>query len=124
VIRPRSAQGRAVLAAVDALDHPTADQVFVQVRRTLPRVSLATVYRNLDALVRSGRIQTHATDGQKRFDPNTDPHLHLHDTRSGRLVDMPVPADLDRALRRLCAAHLTTTEDCIIEIRGTLKEPI
>ena len=34
-----------------ARDHPTAEDVWVRVRRRLPRVSLGTVYRNLQRLV-------------------------------------------------------------------------
>lgn len=111
-----------MLDAVRALDHPTADEVFGHVRRHMPRVSLATVYRNLDAFVRNDALHVIASGGVKRYDPNTEPHLHLHDTRSGQLVDLPIPDDLDRAIRRLCAAHLEETQGCNIEVRGTLKE--
>ena len=34
--------------------HLTADDVYAEVRRTLPRISLATVYRNLEKLVDAG----------------------------------------------------------------------
>ena len=44
-------QRRALLDAIGKdMTHPTADEVHRLVRRRLPRISLGTVYRNLDAL--------------------------------------------------------------------------
>ena len=37
--------------------HPTADQLYERVRRRLPRISLGTVYRNLEILAGQGVIQ-------------------------------------------------------------------
>lgn len=37
--------------------HPTADELYSIVRRRLPRISLGTVYRNLDFLADSGEIR-------------------------------------------------------------------
>ena len=37
--------------------HPTADELYGMVRDRLPKVSLATIYRNLDMLAREGIIQ-------------------------------------------------------------------
>src|ERR671922_46242 len=38
--------------------HPFADEIYRRVRKKLPRISLATVYRNLQRLVEDGRICT------------------------------------------------------------------
>ncbi len=40
--------------------HPFADEVYQRVRQTLPRISLATVYRNLQRLVEEGKIRSTA----------------------------------------------------------------
>ena len=37
--------------------HPSADEIYKVVRRRLPRISLGTVYRNLEVLVQMGEIQ-------------------------------------------------------------------
>jgi Fe2+ or Zn2+ uptake regulation protein len=43
----KSRQREVVLAAVrSTIDHPTADWVYRQARRTLPRIGLGTLYRN------------------------------------------------------------------------------
>jgi len=49
--------------------HPTATLIYELVRKRLPRISLGTVYRNLDLLAEAGIIQKLETAGtQKRFD--------------------------------------------------------
>ena len=49
--------------------HPTADEVYEIVRKRIPKISLGTVYRNLELLSESGVIQKLEIGGtQKRFD--------------------------------------------------------
>ncbi len=57
--------------------HPTADWVFHEVRKKLPSISLATVYRNLNLLVESEEINEVLCDGQLRFDANKGEHFHF-----------------------------------------------
>jgi len=71
--------------------HPTADQVYQMVRRRLPHVSLATVYRNLEILSEHGMIQKLELAGaQRRFDGNVESHYHVRCTRCGRTEDLPM----------------------------------
>ena len=62
-----TAQRRAILSVVERLDdsHPTASEVFSEVRQAHPKLSLATVYRNLEACsgfqVESGPMQFYGT---------------------------------------------------------------
>lgn len=72
--------------------HPTADEVFHRVRERLPQVSLGTVYRNLDVLVRTGHaVKLGAATAQARFDGDLDQHYHIRCVHCGRLDD----ADFD-----------------------------
>ena len=58
---------KAILTALGATKaHPTADEVYSLVRAELPKVSLGTVYRNLDLLAKHGLIRTLATAGEQR----------------------------------------------------------
>ena len=69
----RTRQRELVLEVVrSTMDHPTADWVHRQARRRLPRISLATVYRNLKRLAAEGLIREMHAGGQgTRFDGNT-----------------------------------------------------
>lgn len=58
--------------------HPTADFVYEQMRKDLPNISLATVYRNLNQLAEAGLIRkVEGLDGSVHFDHNTHNHYHL-----------------------------------------------
>lgn len=81
------------LRSVDT--HPTADELYAMVRKDMPRISLGTVYRNLDVLEDQGEILCLEQAGtQKRFDGNTAPHQHVRCTRCGRVGDIHPPVDL------------------------------
>ncbi len=69
--------------------HPTAGELCHMVRRRLPRISLGTVYRNLDILSRAGMVQKLDVAGQEmRFDGNTMNHYHLRCLECGRVFDV------------------------------------
>src|SRR5438132_8016779 len=86
--RPR----RIILDVVRATDaHPTAAFVYRRVRRRLPRVSLATVYRNLRMLAAEGFLAERADEAGLRFDGNTGPHDPLTRLACRRIYDVPGP---------------------------------
>ena len=91
---------RAILEAIQASDnHPTAAQIYSQVKASHPRVAFGTVYKALHLLSRTGQIlQLEFGDGASRFDRRTDRHDHAVCTRCGKLVDLDLkqPPDLDR----------------------------
>ena len=95
-------QRRAILAVVrDAEDHPTADAVFRRVRRRLPRISLGTVYRNLELLAGEGLIQRlDLGEGRMRFDAVLTAHGHVSCVRCGRVEDVR-DARIERVLARI-----------------------
>lgn len=69
--------------------HPTTDEVYAMVKEDLPKISLGTVYRNLDILAELGLIQKLEMAGQpKRFDGNPHPHLHGKCIACERVVDL------------------------------------
>lgn len=75
------------LASTDV--HPSADEVFVAVRRELPGISLATVYKSLETLVGCGlAVKLTYSDGSARYDGRTDPHHHARCVVCGRVVDI------------------------------------
>jgi Fe2+ or Zn2+ uptake regulation protein/DNA-binding MarR family transcriptional regulator len=59
--------------------HPTADILYERIKKKLPRISLATVYRNLEILSEAGMIRKLEISGrQKRFDRDIDHHSHVY----------------------------------------------
>ncbi|MEE9518128.1 MAG: transcriptional repressor, partial [Candidatus Adiutricales bacterium] len=71
--------------------HPTADEVFRTVRERLPRISLGTIYRNLELMSEQGLIKVTGQGGiQRRYEGNMKEHYHLKCVSCGRLEDAPV----------------------------------
>ena len=71
--------------------HPSADEIYEVVRQRLPRISLGTVYRNLEVLSELGKIQKLELGGTlKRFDWNPNKHYHIRCLQCGRVDDAPL----------------------------------
>lgn len=96
-------QRQVILEELRATDqHPSADDLYGRVRQKLPRISLGTVYRNLEILTELGEIQTIALAGNlKRFDGIAHNHYHMRCMQCDRLVDAPVEVldSLERSLQ-------------------------
>ena len=77
--------------------HPSADEVYEMVRKRLPRISLGTVYRNLEILSAKGEIQKLELGSTlKRFDGIAENHYHIRCLHCDRVID--APADFDVAV--------------------------
>ena len=72
--------------------HPTADELYDIVRQRLQRISLGTVYRNLDLLAEQGEIlKIESAGSSKRFDGNISFHQHVRCQKCGRVADIMPP---------------------------------
>ena len=69
--------------------HPTAEWIYRQLNPRYPRLSLATVYRNLSQLKEAGLVRSVGiVDGMERFDGNVASHPHVVCSRCGKVVDL------------------------------------
>jgi Fur family transcriptional regulator, iron response regulator len=74
--------------------HLTAEQILAMVRETGERISKATVYNTLKALVQSGLVRQINLDPTRSvYDSTAQSHHHFHDMDSGQLWDID-PADI------------------------------
>jgi Fur family transcriptional regulator, peroxide stress response regulator len=97
------------LAGTDV--HPTADEVFLAVRRSLPEISLATVYKGLETLVGCGlAMKLTYADNSARYDGRTDPHHHARCVACDAVVDIPgeIPAAEVEDVRRRATGFTVT----------------
>lgn len=70
-------------------EHPTADTVYMNIRKTYPNISLGTVYRNLNLLVDQGEaIKLIGMDGSDHFDGNAERHYHFLCKGCNRIYDL------------------------------------
>lgn len=89
-----TAQRRAVAEALDAGGHLSAEQVHAAARRSLPEISLATVYNALHDLVALGEVQEVAAGAARRYGADVHrPHHHLVCDACGTIVDVEPRGD-------------------------------
>lgn len=71
-------------------DHPTADLLYWDVKKELPEIGIATIYRNLAELHEAGEILKLKTlnGGPDRFDGNNQPHIHMECTSCEEVYDV------------------------------------
>jgi Fur family peroxide stress response transcriptional regulator len=116
---PVTVQRRAVLEAlVPRDDHPSADDLFEAVSRTVPGISRTTVYRVLETLVDLGLASRIShPGGGARFELRRGRHHHLHCARCGCVKDFTSPALEALELPRL-AAHGFEVDDWSLHVTG------
>ena len=86
-------------------EHPTAEQIFWQMKQKNPKIAQATVYNNLNALVADGKLIRLPQPGSPdRYDT---PTLHDHPicTRCGALTDFRF-TDLTRDIESALGARI------------------
>ena len=86
-----TAQRRVIAEALSGEHvHLTADEILQRARRSLPELSVATVYNTLNELVALGELRVVETgQGRVRYDPNADrPHDHLICLGCGEIHDV------------------------------------
>lgn len=111
-------------------DHPSAGDVFDEVKKTLPQISLATVYNCLEAMTQSGVVRQVNLDREpSRYCANLSEHAHLYCQACGEVsdvafreiahiteaLDLPEGTDVShmdvtvRGTCHACSAEVTTT---------------
>ena len=68
--------------------HPTAETVYHAVRKHLPNITLATVYRNLNHLAEQGEIQKFEVNCVSHFDGDVSFHQHCICRKCGMIHDI------------------------------------
>ena len=87
-------QKQMVLNTVRCLSgsHPTADTIYQNVRKVIPSISKATVYRILDHFSEQNTIlRVKLPAATDRFDCRNEPHYHVHCLDCGQVGDMDLP---------------------------------
>lgn len=104
-MRRNTIQRQLTLDTVKALkDHPTAEEVYENIRSKYPDISKGTVYRNLNALVDTGDISKISLPNQAdRFDHIPEKHYHVRCVKCGRLTDIEAAymKDIDERIAAL-----------------------
>ncbi len=81
--------------------HLTADEIFAEAKKEMPKIALGTVYRNLGIMAAGGEIRKIDIPGRPSvYDRNLDGHEHIYCVKCGRVKDVKVDdvkAQLERS---------------------------
>ena len=87
-------QRLAVYAALaDTTEHPTAETLYKELRADYPTMSLATVYKSLDAFCEIGIVrELNVGEEAFRYDADISPQPHIRCMSCDRVADVPITA--------------------------------
>lgn len=105
-------------------DHPTAEKLYADLKKEMPEIGIATVYRNLSELWEEGKVlKIKQKLGPDRFDGNTVAHIHFTCEKCGELYDIFLPPEQirrwnDEMGKIASNAIMADVSDCIITLEG------
>jgi Fur family transcriptional regulator, ferric uptake regulator len=107
-----TSQRRAVLEALkEARGHPSAEDVYLVVKKKNPKVALGTVYQALSVLEKIGVIGSkHWSESPTRYDLNVEPHLDIRCEGCGRVSEIRGVGleDLEARIQENTPYHVTS----------------
>jgi Fur family peroxide stress response transcriptional regulator len=75
-------------ALLKSTEHPTPEAIFNEVSPSMPSLSLATIYKSLEALESLGLVrEVPVVSDSRRYDANLESHHHLVCTECGDVTD-------------------------------------
>jgi Fur family iron response transcriptional regulator len=100
-------------------EHVSADEVFARVNRSGSRVSKATVYNTLNLFFSKKLIRQVLVDpGRVFYDSNVEPHHHLYDAETGKLIDIDAADVQVTGLPSLPRGVIAEGVDVIVRVRS------
>ena len=118
-MRRNTNQREAILKIlINTRSHPTADDIYDEVREKIPNISKGTVYRNLKVLQEMGQVRELNLDGTKsRFEIAIASHYHFRCVNCSRVLDLDVPihTELDRKVAEQTGLSISYHQ---LEFRG------
>ena len=106
-----TSQRRAVLEALEETKgHPSAEDIYLMVKKKNPRVALGTVYQALSVLEEVGVIGSkHWSESPTRYDLNVEPHLDIRCAGCGEVSEIPGVelGDLEEDIRNNTSYEVT-----------------
>jgi len=101
--------------------HPIAETVYKAVKKDLPSITLATVYRNLNFLAEQGKILRIEVNGICHFDADTSFHQHAVCKKCGKIIDLYRHSKVQETLKKIRIKGFKPESVCVI-IYGTCNK--
>lgn len=106
---------------IDSKGHPTADEVYDDLKKTNPNLSLGTVYRNLTQLDKNGMLKKVNIPGDPvRFEANLTDHNHFICENCKKIID--IDKDAVKFSEKLLAGQGFKVKSSHVILTGICKE--
>ena len=106
----------------DRKDHPTASKIYDEVKKIDPKISIGTVYRNLNLLVENKNLMRLTTEEHEdHFDPNTKNHIHFVCCKCNNLYDV-MDIDVEKIRKNFSKSIDGDLDDVNIMCYGTCSK--
>jgi len=102
--------------------HPTADQIYDEVKKEISKISKGTVYRNLQVLEEDGAITELKLKGTPgRYESKQESHYHFRCEKCGGVSDinMPVDKELNHEVTKRTGLEISSH---YLEFRGLCQQ--
>lgn len=104
-------------------DHPTAEQIFERAKEKNPKVVLATVYNNLNSLVKRGQIRRISVAGKADCYDNMVRHDHRVCIHCGCISDIMID-DLTKLIEDRLAGNFLSYDLCVNYLCDDCREEL
>ena len=105
----------------DNFNHPTVEEIYKEVKQSLPRITKATVYKNLKVLVKHGLLKEVNVKGVSRFEAKIESHHHIICKSCGKIVDFRSDELIDYSLKIISNYDDFTINSAETTFFGTCK---
>ncbi len=103
-------------------NHPTAEQVYEEIKKTHPTISRGTIYRNLSQLAKDGEIVAREIPSSAtHFDHRTSNHYHIICTCCGKVSDVKMDV-IPNLIDRVKETDGFIFNECDIVFKGVCNE--
>ena len=100
--------------------HPSANTIYNDLKPSIPKLSLGTVYTNLKLFEELGQvIRVANVKGFERYDADTSEHVHFVCDKCGAVIDI-MDADIKKA-KKACQAGQAKIKSIHIVLHGTCE---
>jgi len=104
--------------------HPTVDDIYMELRKTIPTLSRMTIYNSLDFFIRQGAVQSFQVSNESvRYDIETDAHAHfvcktcglIHNVESHNSSLFAFPKKTKFAISSVDVLYIGVCQSCLLK---------
>ena len=81
-------QRLAILKELDSKGHASIEEIYENIKEMFPSISLATIYKNINALKEEEVISEVCLHQKQKFEINKEPHAHFICKKCGTIEDV------------------------------------